>query len=145
MDCTSLVAVQWPTNAPIIGNMTFADCSSLLAIFLPAKLKEIKANAFTRCSNLTEIHYLGTEPQLGKLKVAARGNDSLLNADWYLSTIPTKQPKDVTTTVGKTVKFSTAASKATAAASAVNHRLDIKNPPPFWQVYAAGEGNMITV
>ena len=112
MDCTSLVAVQWPTNAPIIGNMTFADCSSLLAIFLPAKLKEIKANAFTRCSNLTEIHYLGTEPQLGKLKVAARGNDSLLNADWYLSTIPTKQPKDVTTTVGKTVKFSTAASRS---------------------------------
>lgn len=112
MDCTSLVAVQWPTNAPIIGNMTFADCSSLLAIFLPAKLKEIKANAFTRCSNLTEIHYLGTEPQLGKLKVAAWGNDSLLNADWYLSTIPTKQPKDITTTVGKTVKFSTAASRS---------------------------------
>ena len=112
MDCSNLLVAYLPANLTTISKMLFNDCSSLLAIFIPGKLTFVDDNAFARCHNLSEVYYLGTEAQIKNLRVSNVGNDPLLNADWYLSTIATKQPSDVKTIAGKTVKFSTASSRS---------------------------------
>ena len=111
-DCNSLQLVYLPNKLTTISERLFSRCVNLEAIFMPGSVTLVESGAFAFCYDFSEVYYLGTEAQFRSLRVYTDYNEALLNADWYLATIATKHPKDVTTTAGKTVTFSTASSRS---------------------------------
>ena len=109
--CPSLQGVYISRSLKTIKERTFQYCGNLQLVILPGSVTRIDSWAFSSCDSLNTVYYLGTQSQIKKLSIGG-GNYDLESANWYWYTVATKQPKDVTTPAGKTVKFSTAASRS---------------------------------
>ena len=109
--CSKLQGVYLSRSLKTINERTFQYCGNLQLVILPGSVTRIDAWAFSDCNYLNTVAYLGTQSQIKKLSIST-GNYDLESANWYWYTVATKQPKDISTLAGKTVTFSTAASRS---------------------------------
>lgn len=81
-NCASLTKVD-PSNATErIEKNAFKNCTSLNNVFIGRKMTEIQENAFYGCTSLNRIFYYGNSSDWSDINIAAKGNDSLINATW---------------------------------------------------------------
>ncbi len=100
-----------PDGVACIKEKSFYWSSGLTSIRLPRSVTVVENNVFGQCNKLTDVYYGGTAADRQNLLTIGTSNGYLTNAQWHYQTFEiTTQPKNKTVAVGKSVKFTVAAS-----------------------------------
>ena len=109
--CPKLEGVYISRSLKTISERAFMYCQNLQLVIMPGSVTMVEDYAFSNCDDLFLVYYLGTNDEVNDITFGS-GNYDILRADWYMLTVATKDPEDVTTSAGTTATFSTAASRS---------------------------------
>ena len=61
-EMTNIASIHLPSTLEYIEDNVFRQCYNLTTITFPENLKEIGSNCFFNCNKLTDVYFLGTDP-----------------------------------------------------------------------------------
>lgn len=85
--CDSLKSVVIGYGTTLIDYGAFENCGSLVSVTIPDSLTGIGAKAFSDCDSLTDVYYIGSEAEWGKILVLIN-NAPLKNATVHYDFVP---------------------------------------------------------